>query len=72
LFVERDLLGTYLGVLVAYLVSLTTVVMNHDLPHLLLFLLAGAILGSQEPLIAPQPQAAPLPLTASARPAAAD
>ncbi len=51
-FVEPDLVAIFWGVFVAYLVSLSTVVMNHELPHTLFFLLAGAIVGSQEVALA--------------------
>lgn len=47
-FVEPDLVAMFWGVFVAYLVSLSTVVMNHELPHALFFLLAGAVVGSQQ------------------------
>ena len=48
IFAEPDLVAVFWGTFAAYLVSLSTVVMNHELPHDLLFLLAGAIVGSQE------------------------
>jgi hypothetical protein len=47
-YVEPDLVGAFLGSLGAYLVCLSTAVINHDFPHQLMFLLAGAVLGSQE------------------------
>lgn len=48
IFTDPDLVAVFLGIMVAYLVSLYTVVMNHPLPHQIFFLLAGAIVGSQE------------------------
>lgn len=48
LFVEPDLAAVFWGIWIAYIVSLSTVVMNHEFPHQLYFLLAGAIVGSQE------------------------
>jgi len=51
LFVEPDLAAIFLGVVVAYLISLYTVVMNNMFPHILLFLLAGAVVGSQEGIL---------------------
>lgn len=51
IFVEPDLVAVFWGVFVAYLVSLSTVVMNHELPHALFFLLAGAIVGSQQMIL---------------------
>jgi O-antigen ligase len=49
--VDRDLLGVLLGVLVGYLVSLSTVVMNNEYPHMLVFLMLGAVAGSQTNLL---------------------
>ncbi len=48
IFVDPEIAAIFLGVVVAYLVSLYTVVMNHPFPHQLFFLLAGAVVGSQE------------------------
>jgi hypothetical protein len=49
-FIERDLIAVFWGVWIAYVISLTTVVMNHEYPHQLFFFLAGAIVGSHEML----------------------
>ncbi|HLF26869.1 MAG TPA: O-antigen ligase family protein [Anaerolineae bacterium] len=51
LFVEPDLVAAFWGCCIAYLISLSTVVMNHELPHALFFLLAGAAVGSQEAIL---------------------
>ena len=59
LFVEPDLAAVFLGSLAAYLISLFTVVMNHEFPHTLLFLLAGAVVGSQEAILGQQPNRQP-------------
>jgi O-antigen ligase len=48
MFVSVELMAILLGVIAAYLVSLYTVVMNRDFPHMLLFILAGAVLGSHD------------------------
>lgn len=48
MFVSVELFAILLGVIAAYLVSLYTVVMNRDFPHMLLFILAGAVLGSHD------------------------
>jgi O-antigen ligase len=59
IFVEPDLVAVFLGVLVAYVISLSTVVMNHEFPHTLFFLLAGAVVGSQEVILGQQPNRQP-------------
>lgn len=51
-FVEPDLVAIFWGLFAAYLLSLSTVIMNHELPHTLFFLLAGAMVGSQEVALA--------------------
>jgi O-antigen ligase len=48
LLAEPDLIGVFLAVVIAYLVNLSTAVINHDLPHLLIFLLAGGVIGASE------------------------
>jgi O-antigen ligase len=63
-FVEPDLVAVFLATLVAYLISLYSVVMNHPLPHYILFLLAGAIVGAQADRMTPSS----LPKMASAEP----
>lgn len=68
LFVDRDLVAVFWASLVAYLISLSTVVMNHEFPHMLFFLLAGAVIGSQELLL--HPPAHPRPTAAGLSPAA--
>jgi O-antigen ligase len=50
-FAEPDLMAVFWGVFVAYLTCLSTVVMNHELPYALFFLLAGAAVGSQETVL---------------------
>lgn len=50
-FVEPDLVAVFWGSFVAYLLSLSTVRMNHELPLALFFLLAGAVVGSQEAIL---------------------
>jgi hypothetical protein len=59
IFVEPDLLAVFWGSLTAYLISLFTVVMNHELPHALFFLLAGAVVGSQKAILDQQPNQSP-------------
>lgn len=54
IFVEPDLVAVFWGSTIAYLVSLTTVVMNHQLPHAMYFLLVGAVVGSQEQFLRAQ------------------
>jgi O-antigen ligase len=51
LFVERDQVAIFWSILVAYVVSLSTVVMNHEFPHQLFFVAAGALIGSQEAIV---------------------
>jgi len=48
LFVEPDLVAAFFAALATYLVNLTTAVINHDYPHQLFFILAGAIIGTHE------------------------
>lgn len=48
IFVEPDMVAVFWGSFAAYLISFSTVVMNHELPYMLFFLLAGAVVGSQE------------------------
>ena len=55
IFVEPDLVAVFLGSFTAYLICLSTVVMNHEFPHALFFLLAGAVVGSQEAILDQQP-----------------
>lgn len=55
---DRDLFGILLGMLIAYLVSLSTVVMNNEYPHMLLFLALGAIAGSRTSLSPQTPASA--------------
>jgi O-antigen ligase len=59
IFVEPELVAVFWGALVAYLISLSTVVMNHELPHAMIFLLVGAVVGSQERFLGRQPQKPP-------------
>jgi O-antigen ligase len=54
-FVEPDLVAIFWGLTTAYLVSLFTVIMNHELPHALFFLVAGAVVGSQEAILNQHP-----------------
>jgi O-antigen ligase len=54
IFVEPDLVAVFWGSFVAYVLSLSTVVMNHELPLTLFFLLAGAVVGSQEAILGQQ------------------
>jgi O-antigen ligase len=56
---EPDLIGVFFATLGAYLVNLSTAVINHDFPHVVLFLLAGAVIGSHEALLA---RTAPAPV----------
>jgi O-antigen ligase len=51
IFVEPDLVAVFWGSFAAYLISFSTVVMNHELPYMLFFLLAGAVVGSQEAIL---------------------
>lgn len=62
IFVERDLVAVFWGSFAAYIVCLSTVVMNHEFPHSLCFLLAGAVVGSQEAILAHSPTASTLAL----------
>ncbi len=67
IFAEPDLVAIFWGVFIAYLVSLSTVVMNHEFPHALFFLLAGAVIGSQEAILHQEagelPRTGPAPFT---------
>lgn len=59
IFVEPDLVAVFWGLTTAYLVSLFTVIMNHELPHALFFLVAGAVVGSQKAILDQQPNRQP-------------
>ncbi|MGQ0603342.1 MAG: O-antigen ligase family protein [Anaerolineales bacterium] len=50
-FVEPDLVAIFWAMWLAYVISLSTVVMNHEFPHQLFFFVAGAIIGSQETIL---------------------
>ncbi len=65
LAVDPDVLATFWGSFVAYLVSLSTVIMNHELPHCLFFLLAGAVAGAWEAMPERQPRVQPTALRAA-------
>lgn len=51
LFVDRDEVAIFWSILAAYVVSLSTVVMNHEFPHQVFFVAAGAMIGSQEAIL---------------------